>query len=60
MHEGYGSYFVCVSVSYHASCYIPYLYVENKVLLSSLWRSQDMYFVDFIEITWFKSSGNIC
>ena len=36
MREGYSSRFVCASVCvcYHASCHIPCLYVENKVLLS--------------------------
>ena len=58
MREGYGSHFVCecvcVCVRYHASCYIPRLYVENKVPLSFLWRSQDMYCVDFVENALFK------
>ena len=48
MREGYGSHFVCVCVCmvcvcYHASCHIPRLYIENKVPLSLLWHSQDMY-----------------
>ena len=29
--RGYSSRSVCVCVCYHASCYIPVLYVENKV-----------------------------
>ena len=64
MREGYGSLFVCecvcVSVCYHASCFISRLYVENAVPLSFLWRSQDMHCVDFVEIALFKSSGDIC
>ena len=64
MREGYGSLFVCVSVCmsvcYHASCYIPCLYVENTVPLSFLQRSQDMHCVDFVENALFKSSGDIC
>ena len=67
MREGYGSRFVCVSVylcvcvcvCYHTSCYIPRLYVENKVPLDFLWRFQYMNWVDFIEIALFKSSGDI-
>ena len=58
MREGYGSHFVCVCVC-HASCHIPCLYVENKVLLSFLWRSQDMYCVDLVGNALFKSSGDI-
>ena len=43
----YSSLCVC----YHASCFIPpRLHIENTVLLSFLWRSQDMYCVDFVEI----------
>ena len=54
MREDYGSHCVClcgylcvcvcvcVCVCYHASCYIPRLYIENKVLLGFLWRFQDM------------------
>ena len=66
MREGYGSLSVCVSVCvclsvcYHASCYIPRLYIEITVPLSFLWCSQDMHCVDFIENTSFKSSGDIC
>ena len=68
MREGYGSVFVCVcvcvcvclSVCYHASCFIPRLYVENTVPLSFLWRSQDVHCVDFVEIALFTSSGDIC
>ena len=49
-----------VSVCYHPSCYIPRLCVENTVPLTFLWRSQDIYCVDFVENTLFKSSGDIC
>ena len=31
---------VCVSVYYQANCYIPGLYVENKVPLGFLWNFQ--------------------
>ena len=50
---------VCACVYYHASCYTPRLYVENKVPLSFLCRFH-MYSEDFIENALFKSSGNIC
>ena len=51
---------VCVSVCYHAYCFIPpRLYIENGAV-KLLWHSQDMYYVDFIEITLFKSFGDIC
>ena len=60
MREGYSSRSVCVSVCYHASCYIPRLYVENKVPLAFLWHFQRMYCVDFVENALFKTSGNIC
>ena len=67
MHEGYSSGFVCVcvcvcvclSVCYHASCYIPCLYVENKVLLSFPCHFLLMYCVDFVENALFESSGDI-
>ena len=55
MCEGYSNHFVCLSVYL-----LPRLYIKNKVPLSFLWRSLDMYCVDFIEITLFKSSGDIC
>ena len=51
---------VCLFVCYHASCFIPRLYVGNMVPLSFLWRSQDMHCVEFVEIALFKSSGVIC
>ena len=51
---------VCVCVCYHASCHIPRLYVESKVPLSFLWRSQDVHCVDFVENALIKSSGDIC
>ena len=59
MNKGYGSRFVsvCMRVCYHASHYIPCLYVENKVRLSLLWH---MYCVAFFENTLFRSSGNNC
>ena len=63
MHEGYSSrYCVCVSgcVCYHASYYIPHLYVENKVPLSFLCHFLHMYCVDFIKNALFRSSCNIC
>ena len=43
---------VCVCVSYHTSCFIPRLYVENTVPLSFLWRSQDIHCVDFVQRFW--------
>ena len=51
---------VVVCVCYHTNCYIPRLYVENKVPLGFSWRFQDMHCVEFVENTLFKSSGNIC
>ena len=60
MHEDYSSLCVCVCVCmfvcYHARCFISHLNVENKVPLSFLWHSWDMYCVDFVEIALFKSS----
>ena len=44
MREGYGNCFMRVCVCYHASCYIPGLYVEIKVPLSFLCR--------FLHIMW--------
>ena len=41
------------------SSHLLIYYVDNKVLLSFLWRFQDMYCVDFIQIALFKSSGDI-
>ena len=60
MREGYGSWFVCLSVCYHASCYIPRLRVQFAVLQGSLWRSQFMICVDFSENALFSSFGIIC
>ena len=41
---------VCVYIYYHADCYIPRLYNENKVsLLSFLWHFLHMCCVDFVE-----------
>ena len=66
MREGYGSHRVCVCVCvcvcmcHHTSCYIPCLYVENKVQLGFLWRFQDMHCVALVENALFKSSGDIC
>ena len=51
---------VCVCVCYRASCYIPRLYVENRVPLGFLCCSPRMHRVDFIENALFKSSGEIC
>ena len=50
-----------VCVCYHASCYIPRLYIEHKVPLGFLWRFQHniMYCVDVTENALFKSSGDI-
>ena len=64
--EGYGSrcvclcVCVCVCVCYHASCYIPLLYVEIKVPLGFIWHFQDMHCVAFVENALFKSFGDIC
>ena len=60
MREGYGSRSVCVSVCYHASCYIPRLRVQTAVLQGSLWRSERMICVDFAENVLFSSFGVIC
>ena len=56
MCEGYGSrsVCVCVCVCYHASCYIPGLFVANKVPLGFLRHCQGMHCVDFVENTLFK------
>ena len=54
MHKGYSvCVCVCLCVCYHDSCFIPRLYVENMVLLSFLWHSQDVHCVDFVEIALF-------
>ena len=71
MREDYGSRSVCVCVTvcvpvhgvcvcYRASCYIPRLYVENRVPLGFLCYSPRMYCVDLVENALFKSSGEIC
>ena len=60
MREGYSSRSVCVSVCYHASCYIPRLRVQTAVLQGSLWRSESMICVDFAENVLFSSFGVIC
>ena len=60
MREGYGSWSVCLSVCYHASCYIPRLRVQFAMLQGSLWRSQFMICVDFSENALFASFGVIC
>ena len=66
MHEGYSSSFVCVCVCvclcvcYHASYYIPHLYVEIKVALSFLCHFLHMHCVDLVENALFRSSGDIC
>ena len=60
MREGYGSCSVCVSVCYHASCYIPRLRVQTAVLQGSLWRSERMICVDFAENVLFSSFSVIC
>ena len=60
MREGYGIVVVCVCVCVSVTCYIPHLYVENKVPLGFSWRFQDMHCVDFVESALFNSSGNIC
>ena len=51
---------LCVCVCYHTSCYIPGVYVANKVPLSFLWHFQCRYYVDFVENALFKSFGDIC
>ena len=51
---------VCLSVCYHANCYIPRLRVQFAVLQGSLWRSQFMICVDFSENALFTSLGVIC
>ena len=43
MREGYGSLSGCLSVCYQANCYIPSLYIENKVPLGFLWHFQHMH-----------------
>ena len=43
MHEGYGSHSVCLCVCYRTSCYIPRLYVENKVPLGFLFEWYNKY-----------------
>ena len=60
--EGYSSHFisVCVCVCYHADCYVPGLYIENKVPLDILWHFQEMNCVNFVENALFKRFGNIC
>ena len=63
MHKGYSSHCVCVclSVCYHASCYIPpRLYAENMVPLSFLHHFLLMHCVDFTKNALFRSSGDIC
>ena len=78
--EGYGIRSVCVfvcvcarvrgcvsvpvSVTGHASCYIPHLYkvllgFRVRVRVGFLWRSPRMNCVDFLENALFKSSGDI-
>ena len=54
------SFCVCECVCYHASCYIPHLYTENKVPLSFLCHFLLMYCVGFAENALFRSSGDIC
>ena len=51
--------YVCVSVYYRTSCYIPHLYVENKVPLGFLWCFQDIHCVAFIKNALFKSYDDI-
>ena len=53
---------LCVSLStcYCASCYIPHLYVQNKVPLGFLWHFQDKHGVAFVENALFISFGDIC
>ena len=59
MREGFGSCFLCVSVCYHARCYIPCLRVQTAVLQGSLWRSKRIVCVDFAEKALFSSFGVI-
>ena len=53
MREGYGNRFVClcicVCVCYHASSYMPGLYVQSEATYSFLLAFKDMYCVDFAE-----------
>ena len=49
---------MCVCV-YRTNCYIPRLYVENKVPLGFSWRFQDMHCVASVENALFRSSGDI-
>ena len=66
MPKGYSSLYVCVcvcvcvclSVTLLAASYLIYT-LKTRVPLS-LWPSQDMYYVDFVEIALFKSFGDIC
>ena len=55
MRKGYGSRSVCVSVCYHASCYIPRLRVQTAVLQGSSRRSKHMICVDLTENVLFQS-----
>ena len=59
MSKGYSSRLVCARLLPNISCYIPRLYAENKVPLSFLHHFLHMYFGDFAENAWFRSSGNI-
>ena len=60
MRKSYGGHSVCVSVCYHASCYIPRLRVQTAVLQGSLWPSKCIICVDFAENVLFSSFGVIC
>ena len=64
MHEGYENRFVCVClcVCYHASGYIPGLYVQSEAAYSFLLAFKDIhaYCVDFTENISFGRYGIIC
>ena len=50
---------VCLSITTLYSCYIPRLYIEIEVTLGFLCRCQRMNYVDFIDNSLFKCSGDI-
>ena len=59
MREGYGSCCVYLSVCYHASGYIPSLYVQSEAAYSFLYAFKGMYCVDFAENVSFGRYGVI-
>ena len=58
MREGYGNRFVSVSVTLLAATHLVYT-LKIRCRLAS-YGAQDMYSVDFVKNTLFKSSGDIC